>query len=173
VHFNPYGGQAAEVAATLVNLSPGTPPYSIAEILRALDYRPLATLNSDEAKELLTWADQLRPVFGGDRDDQVNVANELLSLTASQPFISRHDGRAPHLHFAAVTAPIVERLKAYTAAGLAHAICQDGDRLGRCRRPGCGLVFVDTSRNGRRRFCSARCANRVHVADHRGRQTLH
>ncbi|MGY4099847.1 CGNR zinc finger domain-containing protein [Nocardia sp. R16R-3T] len=39
-------------------------------------------------------------------------------------------------------------------------------------RQGCGSVFVDTSRNGRRRFCSTRCSNRVHVAQHRGADRL-
>ncbi|HLU95849.1 MAG TPA: CGNR zinc finger domain-containing protein, partial [Thermobifida alba] len=41
--------------------------------------------------------------------------------------------------------------------------------LGCCARDGCRTVFVDTSRNGRRRFCSVTCANRVNVAAHRAR----
>ncbi|MEO3867710.1 CGNR zinc finger domain-containing protein [Nonomuraea sp. B12E4] len=34
----------------------------------------------------------------------------------------------------------------------------------------CQVVYVDTSRNGRRRFCSPGCANRVNVAAHRARR---
>jgi predicted RNA-binding Zn ribbon-like protein len=64
----------------------------------------------------------------------------------------------------------VGRVKAYTAAGLAHAYCQDPGRLGRCDRDGCDVVYVDTSRNGRRRFCSTRCSTRVHVARSRSRR---
>ncbi|GAA5119647.1 CGNR zinc finger domain-containing protein [Pseudonocardia adelaidensis] len=64
----------------------------------------------------------------------------------------------------------MHRIKAYTAGGLAHPLCEDPGRIGRCDR--CGTVFVDTSRNGRRRFCSARCANSTHVADHRKRRRL-
>ena len=30
--------------------------------------------------------------------------------------------------------------------------------------------FIDTSRNGRRHFCSVRCANHVNVANHRLRR---
>jgi predicted RNA-binding Zn ribbon-like protein len=30
-------------------------------------------------------------------------------------------------------------------------------------------VFVDTSKNGRRRFCSTRCQSRVKAAAHRSR----
>jgi predicted RNA-binding Zn ribbon-like protein len=41
------------------------------------------------------------------------------------------------------------------------------DRLGRCVAPGCGQVFVDTSANRSRRYCSTRCATRVDVATHR------
>ncbi|MFD0656685.1 CGNR zinc finger domain-containing protein [Thermocatellispora tengchongensis] len=101
---------------------------------------------------------------------QVDLVNELLvAAEVTRPYISRHDGRPPHIHYAGEDAALVERLKAYTAAGLANAVCQDPGRLGRCGRPGCGIAYVDTSRNGRRRFCSIRCANRVHVADHRRR----
>jgi predicted RNA-binding Zn ribbon-like protein len=31
-------------------------------------------------------------------------------------------------------------------------------------------VFIDVSRNGRRHFCSVRCANQVNVAKHRTRK---
>jgi predicted RNA-binding Zn ribbon-like protein len=41
-------------------------------------------------------------------------------------------------------------------------------RVGRC--PGCGYLFIDGSRNGRRRWCSmARCGNRQKVAAHYAR----
>ncbi|GAA4206460.1 CGNR zinc finger domain-containing protein [Streptosporangium oxazolinicum] len=170
MHFNPYGGVAAELAAALVNADPHSSPAVITEILRAHDYRPFRTLEADEAAELLRWAARLRPVFtGADLDRRVEVVNELLAVTVSRPYVSRHDGRAPHLHFAHEHAPVVDRLKAYTATGLAHVICQDHTRLGACDRSGCGVVYVDTSRNGRRRFCAVRCANRVYVADHRSR----
>ncbi|WP_326673293.1 CGNR zinc finger domain-containing protein [Streptomyces canus] len=44
------------------------------------------------------------------------------------------------------------------------------DRLGRCSRCACGVAFVDTSRNGRREYCSVRCANNDAVARHRERR---
>jgi predicted RNA-binding Zn ribbon-like protein len=47
----------------------------------------------------------------------------------------------------------------------------DPTRLRRCAAEGCGLWFLDTSRNGRRRWCSmARCGNRAKVAAHYRRQ---
>ena len=62
-------------------------------------------------------------------------------------------------------------MRALTAGGLAHVIDDgSGFRLRVCQRDGCESAFVDVSRNGRRRFCSLRCANQVNVANHRRRQ---
>lgn len=45
------------------------------------------------------------------------------------------------------------------------------ERLKRCEGSRCALVFVDTSRSGRRRWCSMeRCGNRAKVAAHRRRR---
>ncbi|MFJ3901307.1 CGNR zinc finger domain-containing protein [Streptomyces sp. NPDC090025] len=45
------------------------------------------------------------------------------------------------------------------------------DRIRRCGRPDCARYFLDTSRNGTRRWCSmARCGNRAKVARHYARQ---
>ncbi len=44
------------------------------------------------------------------------------------------------------------------------------DRLGVCTAPHCDRVYVDTSRNGSRRFCSTACQNRVKAAAFRERQ---
>jgi predicted RNA-binding Zn ribbon-like protein len=44
-------------------------------------------------------------------------------------------------------------------------------RLKRCEGSRCSLLFVDSSRSGRRRWCSMeRCGNRAKVAAHRGRR---
>ena len=43
----------------------------------------------------------------------------------------------------------------------------DPRRIRRCEGSGCGLWFLDTSRGGRRRWCSmATCGNRAKVARH-------
>jgi predicted RNA-binding Zn ribbon-like protein len=68
-------------------------------------------------------------------------------------------------------AGLTARVKARTAGGRAHMIDDGGgSRLRICDRAGCDTAFVDSSRNGRRRFCSVRCANLVNVARHRLRQ---
>lgn len=170
MQFNPYGGVAAQIAADLVNVGPDATPATHTELMVKHDYRPLVEVGATESEQLNAWSRWLRPVFRNtDLQFRVRTVNELLATAASLPYVSQHDGRPPHLHFAHERAPLVARLRAYTAAGLAHALCEDASRIGSCARDGCATVFVDTSRNGRRRFCSARCANRVHVADHRSR----
>jgi predicted RNA-binding Zn ribbon-like protein len=171
VQFNPYGGAAAQLAVALVNAGPAATQDAIDEVLTTYDYRPAGDVGPGQARELARWAERLRAVFAEpDVTRRVRLVNELLAAVAAPPYISQHDGRAPHFHYAEHDAPLVHRIKAYTAGGLAHALCDDPDRIGRCDRPGCGTVFVDTSRNGRRRFCSTRCANQAHVADHRSRR---
>ncbi|WP_116050515.1 CGNR zinc finger domain-containing protein [Amycolatopsis palatopharyngis] len=171
MHFNPYGGAAAQVAAALVNAG-SVPAAELLALIRA-EGMTLTDLTVDEGPETVDWARRLRQVFEEtDPVVRMNLVNRLLDDSACRPYISRHDGLAPHLHYASESAGSLSRIRAYTAGGLAHLICDDPDRIGHCARPGCDTVYVDTSRNGRRRFCSTRCATRVHVAQHRDRQRV-
>jgi predicted RNA-binding Zn ribbon-like protein len=55
--------------------------------------------------------------------------------------------------------------------GLAVVVCDAGAlRLGVCQAAGCSNVFVDTSPNQSRRYCSERCSSRSNVAAYRARQ---
>ena len=166
MHFNPYGGPGALVAADLVNAG------SAAELPDGMVRNGMAisALSASEAEEIAAWAHRLRPVFAAGPAERVGLVNELLHASACRPHISGHDGKPPHLHYSEEHAGPVGRVRAYTAGGLAHLVCEDPDRLGLCERDGCGIAYVDTSRNGRRRFCSTRCATRVHVAEHRARK---
>lgn len=165
MHFNPYGGAAAELAATLVNADRHA---DLLDVLKASDYKPLGSLDARQERDVRDWVERLRQAF---RAPTVELLNDLLAQSSTTHYISAHDGRAPHLHYAREDAPTDVRVKAYTAAGMAALFCEDAGRIGSCDRDGCDTVFVDTSRNGRRRFCSTKCANRVAVANHRHRQT--
>ncbi len=167
MHFNPYGGAAAQIASDLVNLDRIGPVELLAIFKNRMTIREV---KADEAVDIAAWAARLRTVFEADPAERVRLVNELLVDSASRPYISTHDGKAPHLHYVDEHAGPVKRVRAYTAGGLAHLVCEAPDRFGVCSREGCGTVYVDVSRNGRRRFCSTRCATRVHVADHRTRQ---
>jgi predicted RNA-binding Zn ribbon-like protein len=103
--------------------------------------------------------------------EKARLADELLVASDCRARLVSHGTGLPfHFHYAPVRAGLVPRVKALTAAGLAHVIDEAGSRLRACSRAGCGTVFIDTSRNGRRRFCSVRCANQVNMADHRRRR---
>ena len=87
-----------------------------------------------------------------------------------------HDGLPPHLHFAFSDDDLLSRVQAFTAGSLAiFTVEAEGLRLGACARAGCDRVFADTSRNGRRAYCSARCGNTdaVHRYRNRHRAPLH
>lgn len=125
-------------------------------------------LGPDDVDELCRLGEELRPVFS-DADPRARV-NALLADVEIRPHVTDHDDRGAHLHYEAASAGPVERVRANTLMGLAVLLCDDNDRLGTCAAAGCERVWVDTSRNARRRFCSTACANRTHVAAHRARR---
>ncbi|QVQ50110.1 CGNR zinc finger domain-containing protein [Spiractinospora alimapuensis] len=169
MQFNHYGGNGAELASALANVVDHS-PAGLAEALSAQRIRDPEP-NEDQARELTAWCERLRPVFGErDQQHQIALVNALLVDGTTRVRIATHDGHPPHLHYQGEVDDLVSRVRAVTAGGLAVAVCgAGGHRLGRCERQGCEVTFIDTSRNGRRRFCSVTCANRVNVARHRSR----
>lgn len=128
-------------------------------------------VTSSDVPALLAFAAELEPLFGRSPEGTVAAVDGALAQLSVRPRLSTHDGRPPHLHFERDEADVVERIRVNVTMGLARVVAQDGpDRLGRCAATGCARVFVDTSRNGRRRFCAPACANRTHVAEHRARR---
>ncbi|TDC71765.1 CGNR zinc finger domain-containing protein [Streptomyces hainanensis] len=168
MQFNHYGGEAARLAADLVNLTAPPTPDELEPLLVARDIsRP--RLDAAEAAEIWLWSRRLARCFGPqDTARRCETVNALLADASSRPYISQHGGRAPHLHYSFPGAGPAAHIRAVTAAGLAYVVCfAAAERLGRCARVGCGLAYVDTSRNGRRAYCSVRCANNDAVARHR------
>ncbi|MFD7299212.1 CGNR zinc finger domain-containing protein [Streptomyces sp. NPDC059897] len=169
MHFNHYGGEAARLAADLVNLTEPPRPDSLETLLAAHGVADRA-LTTAQTESIWDWSRRLAGCFGRqDIEERCHAVNELLADASSSPRISLHDGR-PHLHYSATGADAAAHIRAVTAAGLAYVICSaDAGRLGRCARRNCALAFVDTSRGGRRTYCSVRCANNDAVARHRER----
>ncbi|WP_323742266.1 CGNR zinc finger domain-containing protein [Microbacterium sp. UFMG61] len=95
------------------------------------------------------------------------MTNGLLERGTSRAYLTIHDRlRRTYISFPMRKTSLPVR--AVTSGGLALFLVESGgDRLGACGRDGCGLVFVDTSRNGRRAYCSSRCGNYVAVTRHR------
>ncbi len=96
--------------------------------------------------------------------------NELLALARPRPYATDHDGEL-HLHYARPDSPALEQLATTVAMGLSQVVVQHGwQRLGVCSAEGCDNVYVDTSRNASRRYCSNTCASRSTVAAYRARR---
>lgn len=169
MQFNHYGGSGTFLAATLLNTADFSPP-ALERVLGEHEMSSRA-LTAEQGRALAAWIEQIRAVFGeSDTRRQVELVNDLLTDATTSVRVTMHDGHAPHLHYLTGTEDPVARISAAVAGGLAVALCgAGGHRLGRCARPECPTVYVDTSRNGRRRFCSLACANRVNVAAHRAR----
>jgi len=129
----------------------------------------------EEAIELGGVAAELRTVFeavaSGDVDAAARQVNTLLAATGAHPWLDRHDGEPWHLHFHGAQDSLVTGWAAGCATGLAVVLGSDlQGRIGVCTAPRCDRVYVDTSRNGTRRFCSISCQNRVKTAAFRARQ---
>ena len=172
--YDSYGSNAVELAIDLANADRQDPSWA-AEFVRTHDAwfttpRP-AGLSAADAVRAGETADLVRAVaLATTRDDVLAQLNELLSRARPQPYATDHDGEL-HLHYAAPGTPAVEQLTTTVAMGLASVVAQHGwERLGICSAEGCDAVYVDTSRNASRRYCSNTCASRSSVAAYRARR---
>lgn len=112
-------------------------------------------------------------VLGSAHRDSEAVAalNLLLEAFPMQPRISGHDSRDWHMHVTSRGSSVAAEYLAGVVWGLAVWLCDNGsERFGVCADERCGNVYLDTSSNCCRRFCSDRCATRSHVAAHRARK---
>ena len=176
--FDGYALDAVSLACTTPDAHRPDDPLATAEGLRAFlsprpwyadrarpaDLDPLRRLRAD-----------LREVFAaaaeGRQADMVARLNELLARHPLSPNISGHDASDWHLHVAPGDGPLADDYAAGAAMGMTMAFLDLGpERFGSCAAPGCAGVFLDTSRNRSRRYCSDRCASRENVAALRSRR---
>lgn len=163
----------AEAAAGLVNAA-----LPDAEALRDLlaDRGWLAAQCTDrDAAALRRFQRELRPVFEagevGDTATVVARVNDLLERHPITPAISDHEPEGLHIHVATKAASVAELLVSESLLGLTVLICDlDPHRLGVCSAAPCTHVYVDTSANRSRRYCSDRCSSRANVAAYRARR---
>jgi len=172
MQFNHDNMSGVRVAEELVNMlgGGGWDEGALADLLAAhLFHNP--QVGAPEEALLRDWTTRLRAVFESDSEkDRCATVNALLEQGVKRVFLTVHDGLGPHLHFAETSDSLVERVRALTAGGLAIFITEAaGGRLGTCARDGCPKAFADTSRGGRRAYCSARCGNAEAVMRYRER----
>ena len=179
-----------DVAARLVNHLTGgesggaevAPPTgagrrrAVAEALGGGE-RSTPRVSTAHAEELAEVAQRLRVVFEsverGDERGAVRILNALLLRTGARPQLDRlPDGRDGwHVHFHGSDDSLATGWAAGCATGLALAIGSDlAGRLGICAAERCDRVYVDTSRNATRRFCSTACQSRTKAAAFRARR---
>ncbi len=125
-----------------------------------------------EALQQLRW--EFRAFFEAcSRGDGASAAarlNELLIQYPVHPQLSGHDGQPWHVHYTESGA-MHDKYAAGAAMGLAVRLADLGiERFGVCQAAPCQGVFIDTSANRTRRYCSERCTNRANVTAFRARR---
>ena len=161
----------AESAAALLNADVADVP-TLSEHLRDRTWL-LDQVTEDDCAALVRFQADLRPVFeaAGDVPLVVGGLNALMERHPVTPMISDHDPTHLHLHVANSAASVSELLIGESLLGLATLVCDLGPgRLGVCAAHPCANVYVDTSPNRSRRYCSDRCSSRANVAAYRARQ---
>ena len=174
MNYDTYGSTAVELAIELANVERADPDWARAFLGSHDEWFTPGTsfeLSPGEVHRAATTADLVRAVALAETQDEVLTRlNELLAMARPRPYATDHDGDL-HLHYAQPGTPALEQLTTTVAMGLATVVAQHGwQRLGVCSAEGCDDVYVDTSRNASRRYCSNTCASRSTVAAYRARQ---
>ncbi|MDF6040766.1 CGNR zinc finger domain-containing protein [Streptomyces sp. JH14] len=185
--YDSHVGALLDVAVSLVNVltdgmqrgKPYTAPSDKLAVAVSTALPPGSTdpadIEEDQAAYLAHSARQMRAVFEavdeGLIDDAASALNALLSSTGARPQLDRVDGEPWQLHFHGANDSLAVGWSAGCATALALAIGSDhAGRLGVCQAAQCDRVYVDSSRNAARQFCSTTCQNRVKAAAFRARQ---
>ncbi len=163
----------ADLAASLVN----SPLESYDDLNAHLTARQwlLPRLEERDLVPIRRLRKELRPIFvasdAGDEAEVVGLVNALLAKYPVSPHIAGHDSESWHLHVAERGSTVAALMTAECIMGLAMLVVDFGPtRLGVCSSEKCDNVFVDTSPNKSRRYCSDRCSSRANVAAYRARR---
>jgi predicted RNA-binding Zn ribbon-like protein len=163
----------AELAAGLVNADLET-QQDLETYLTRRQWL-VARLEERDVAPLKRLRRELRPIFeasdAGNEAEVVALVNGLLAKHPVRPYIAGHDRESWHLHVAERGSSVAALITAECVMGLATLVVDFGaTRLGVCSDDKCDQVFVDTSPNQSRRYCSDRCSSRANVAAYRARR---
>ncbi|MFH8368335.1 CGNR zinc finger domain-containing protein [Streptomyces sp. NPDC018031] len=170
MHLNPYGEDVVNLAADLANRRPAS-AEELADRCRAAGLaleRPVTPQDLDRTRAALDAWEQV--VDADDERDRARLVNRMLAASAGHPRLTDHGGDGWHLHYREDGRPFGSVLATLISVGTAlHLVGRGMHRLRRCAVAECATIFADTSRTGRQRYCSPRCANRDAVRRHRAR----
>ncbi|AWN29470.1 MULTISPECIES: CGNR zinc finger domain-containing protein [Streptomyces] len=179
----------SDYAVRLVNTEQperGTDTLTSVDVVRELfgpAQQAARRATDSDVTRLRTVRARLRAVFeaadAGDEVLAVDLLNALMMEFPVSPQISGHEYRDDngrpdwHMHIADHAANATAGFTATACMGLAFHLTELGvDRLGICEARPCRNVYLDTSTNRSRRYCSDRCATRANVAAYRARKRL-
>jgi predicted RNA-binding Zn ribbon-like protein len=172
--YDTYGSNAVEIAIDLANVDRADPAW-VRTFLDAhdewfTDGTAFELTGAEDAAVGQTSSLVREVALAASQPEVMARLNALLALASPKPYATDHDGEL-HLHYAPADAGAVEQLTTTVAMGLSQVVVQHGwQRLGVCSAENCGNVYVDTSRNASRRYCSNTCSSRSTVAAYRARQ---
>ncbi|MGW5861701.1 CGNR zinc finger domain-containing protein [Streptomyces sp. NPDC055239] len=134
------------------------------------------TIDAVQAEHLTATARCMREVFQAVQDGRTDAAaaavNDLLRDTSARPRLDRAGNEPWQLHFHGANDSFAAGVSASSATALALAVSGGlAGRLGVCQADRCDRVYIDTSRNAARQFCSTACQNRTKAAAFRARKS--
>ncbi|MEQ7009046.1 CGNR zinc finger domain-containing protein [Actinopolymorpha sp. B17G11] len=150
-------------------------PRVIAGILPAESRWPVGrAITQEEADYLAETAGAMRAIFDavnrGEIGRAASVLNRLLISTGARPQLDQLDSEPWQVHFHGSDDSLAIGWSAGCATALALAVGSHlAGRLGVCSADLCDRVYIDSSRNAARRFCSTPCQNRTKAAAFRAR----
>jgi predicted RNA-binding Zn ribbon-like protein len=162
----------AELAVRLVNTDSlgheGGDQIATLEGLRALvaDRQHLNHgVTRRDLEELRGMREEFRGFFtacaAGNGAAAADLLNSLMIQHPVHPQLSGHDGQPWHVHYTE-SGSMADKYAAGAAMGLAVRLSELGvQRFGTCQGPPCEGVFIDSSDDATRRYCSDRCAERA------------
>lgn len=148
-------------------------PADLEIFLVAHRIQPQEPVTQAELEAVRLMRDQVRSAWtAATVKEAVDILNPLLGEIPVRLGAKIEDQDAVSIHYDLPSdRSIVAQLGLQSALGIVALLQHEGlDRLRACAAAPCRDVFVDTSRNKSRRFCSDRCANRYNIAAFRERQ---
>lgn len=173
-----YNGNPASLAEDLVNtrgsISGRDYMPDLPKLREFLEHHQLPVprdLTEGDLAEIGRTRDRLREVFfAPDEGSAAKLLNEILADLEATPRVVG-EGSDLVMAFAPEGVSSGRQVAIMAAMGLAQMLVESGrSRFGICSAHDCNDVFVDTSRNRSRRYCSESCSSRSNVAAFRARK---